>query len=91
MAKNKSAGSIPASATEAVNIPASGGRGKSVDFGRNRQPYGKDLGGGMGAPEDLQRIGASGRGPNRVNKINPRGGYEPDGPDSVSFGGAKKR
>lgn len=83
MAKN-----IPANATETVNIPSSGGRGKSVDFSNNRQGGGGNMGGGMGADESMGRIPSSGRGNNAINPPSMRGGFKGSGPDSVKFGGS---
>jgi len=81
MAKN-----IPANATETSNVPSSGGRSKSVDFGNNSQS-GSNMGGGMGADESFSRIPCSGRGNNPINPPSMRGGFKGSGPDSVKFGG----
>lgn len=87
MAYNKSNSGIPANATESINIPSSGGRSKSVDFTKNRQSYGSDPGGGMGAPADMSLPPVSGRGNNPIQAPKVRGGgFKKDGPDSVSFG-----
>lgn len=86
MAYNKSGSGIPANASETVNVPASGGRSKSVNFSNKRQSYGKDLGGGMGAPADLSSVPASGRAKNKISfPSNPFKGAKAPGPVKVSY------
>lgn len=91
MAYNKSGSGIPANASETVNVPASGGRSKSVDFSNKRQNYGGDLGGGMGAPAGISSVPASGRASNGIKfPANPFAGAKNPGPDKVEYKGVKK-